>query len=119
MLDGHTRFSASCYRTQSFGGAVGIQRGVEGTSQDIPHYCHIIPGHNKYFLQEDIFFLIAPRPLLGVMGELSYSRNVEFSEMIGKAYGALDASSFFRLEIVPGGHEYFVQPAIQFFKSYL
>jgi dienelactone hydrolase len=105
---------------QGFGGTVGVERGIDRTSQDTPYYTHIIPGHNVYLLQEDLFFLIAPRPLLGVRGDKdNFGDHKLFSQTVGELYATLNASSLFRFEILPGGHEYIIQPAIQFFKQHL
>jgi dienelactone hydrolase len=105
---------------QGFGGGPGKERGVAGRGQkELPHYCHLIPGFNKYLHQEDLFFLIAPRPLLGVRGEQNAPGNPRDLELLGQAHASLHASSLFRFDIVPGGHEYFVQPASQFFQQHL
>jgi dienelactone hydrolase len=106
---------------QGFGGGVGQGKGTAGSSQkEQPHYCHIIPHFNKYFHQEDFFFLIAPRPLLGIRGERHPSGNPPHqAATLGQAHAALNAFSLFKFEVAPGGHEYFVQPAIQFFQRHL
>jgi dienelactone hydrolase len=105
---------------QGFGGGLGTERGVAGREQtELPHYCHIIPGFNKYLRQEDLFFLIAPRPLLGVRGKQNASGNPRDMDLLGQAHASLHASALFRFEVVPGGHEYFVQPALQFFQRHL
>ena len=104
---------------QGFGGKSGTKQGVAGTSIEQPHYCHIIPGYNTYLFQEDIFLLISPRPLLGVRGKNDYSNDPEFVNNVQSAYKLLNASSAFEFKIVPGGHEYFTQPAIKFFMQYL
>jgi len=104
---------------QGYGGLMGPESGVVGTQWDQPHYCHMIPGHNTYLFQEDLFMLIAPRPLLGVRGDREYDGDNKFSKTIGKAYESLNASSSFRFEVVRGGHEYFVKQALQFFQQHL
>jgi dienelactone hydrolase len=104
---------------QGYGGMTGAQKGLDNSKQDMPHYYHMIPGHNNHLFQEDIFYLIAPRPMLGVRGDQDYVKNEEFSEMVGKVYKIFNARQLFSFEIVPGGHEYFVQPAINFFKAHL
>jgi dienelactone hydrolase len=105
---------------QGFGGSVGAQQGIDRTWSDIPYYTHMIPGQNTYLLQEDFFSLIAPRPLLGVKGNRDYAGDQRlFSQVVGKVYETFNASSLFRFEIVPGGHEYFIQPAIRFFDQHL
>jgi dienelactone hydrolase len=105
---------------QGFGGSVGVQQGVDSTWPDIPYYTHMIPGQSTYILQEDFFLLIAPRPLLGIRGDRDYAGDPKlFSQIVGKVYETFNASSLFRFEIVPGGHEYFIQPAIRFFDQHL
>jgi len=105
---------------QGFGGMLGAEHGIDRTRQDTPYYTHIIPGHNAYLLQEDLFFLIAPRPLLGVRGGEDYSGDQQlFSHVVGRAYQAFNASKLFRFEVTPGNHRYYIQPAIRFFKENL
>lgn len=106
---------------QGFGGTIGVQQGVVSTGQEQPHYCHIIPGHNLIFFREDLFLLLAPRPLLGVRGNQDYNvkESKNFFETIGAAYNCFGVSPLFKFETADGGHEYFIQPAIQFFKYHL
>ena len=104
---------------QSFGGQVGPEQGIVGQASDQPHYDHIIPNHNVYLYREDMFFLIAPRPLLGVWGDKENAVQPGFRELIGKAYECLMAPLLVNFVINPGGHEYFNQPAIEFFKQHL
>ncbi len=112
------RIKASVFN--SSGGATGVRHGVSGKRRAQPFYTHIIPGRNTYLLQEDLYFLIAPRPLLGVVGGDDYSGDSEvFSKTVREAYKTFSASSLFGFEIAPGGHEYFIQPSVQFFTQYL
>ena len=106
---------------QGFGGGLGGQPGAVGFHQteQHPYFYHLIPGHNRYMQQEDMFFLVAPRPLLAVWGNTDFYGTEEFFKAIGKAYECLDSSGHCDFEIVSGGHEYFLKPALQFFKNHL
>jgi dienelactone hydrolase len=104
---------------QGFGGRVGPQDAAFGTGVERPHYCHLIPHHNAYLFQEDWFFLIVPRPLLGVRGNQDGAWDPRFRETIEQPYSRFGVAPSFRLETVPGGHEYFVSPAIRFFQRHL
>ena len=106
---------------QGFGGETGIKQGINGADEDQPHLCDIIPGYSTYLFEEDIFLLIAPRPLLGVRGERDklFEYDLEFTKKIRQVYDTFGVSSAFKFVIEAGGHEYFVQPAIQFFKKHL
>lgn len=104
---------------QGFDEAQREEKGVSGTSLDQPHYCHIIPGYNNYLLQGDMFLLIAPRPLMGVKGELDYLADSLLSDEVFNAYKSLNALSSIKVETVMGGHSYFVEPAISFFNQFL
>lgn len=107
---------------QSFGGNVGMQRGIDGKDRDesaIRFQDHVIPGLNGYLYEEDLFLLIAPRPLLGVRGDRDYVLRTSFPEIVGEVYRCLAAPSAFRFSVVPGGHEYFIQPAAEFFAVHL
>jgi dienelactone hydrolase len=103
---------------QGFGGMLGVQRGRDTRTGEVaPYYYHLIPGHNKYMRQEDVFLLIAPRPLLGVRGDQDYSGDRTFAVTIEKAYNLFPSPSRFKFELVAsGGHEYFTEPAIRFFR---
>lgn len=105
---------------QGFGGRVGPQDAAFGTAiERPPHSCHLIPHHNAYLFQEDLFLLIVPRPLLGVRGNQDGSWDPRFRETIEQAYSRFGVAPSFGLETVPGGHEYFVSPAIRFFQQHL
>ena len=106
---------------QGFGGGVGPYLSARGTDEgQQPHGCHFIPGQNKYLWKEDLFLLTAPRPLLGVVGDQDYARNPRgFTEAVAEGYRVLQASDQFRFRIEPGGHEFFTQPAVEFFRSHL
>ena len=105
---------------QGFGGLLGLEEGQVGGRRDQPHYCHIIPGSANTLFREDIFFLIAPRPLLGVRGTQDVEGNPQdFRNEVKNFYEKIDASSFFEFLTVSGGHEYFIEPAVSFFKHHL
>lgn len=107
--------------SQGFGGQVGRQQGIVGTRHDQPHYCHIIPGGTTYMQQEDVFLLIAPRPLLGIWGNKGYAARVHdaFPATVQRAYGTLNVDASVQFKVVEGRHEYFVEPAIEFFNRFL
>ena len=105
---------------QGYGGGVGLLPGIKGTKVDQPHYCHFIPGFQQSFFQEDLALLVAPRPLLGVRGtEEGVFEKKEFYEVVSQAYKVLNAPSVFQMKEMEGTHEYFVQPAVEFFNRYL
>ena len=102
-------------------GPVPGKLGSQVTEQ--PHYCHIVPGHNKYLHREDWLLLVAPRPMLGVRGSLKkwgpdQRQAVEppAIDVVKKAYEAFDAARSFDFRIEGGKHEYFVEPALAFFE---
>lgn len=105
---------------QGYGGRVGPLSGRKGRKEDQPHYCHFIPGFQQYFFQEDLAFLVAPRPLLGVRGtkEGNYKKS-DFEIEVSKAYKVLNDPPAFQIKKMKGAHEYFVQPAVEFFDKYL
>ena len=104
---------------QGFGGELGIQKGVEGTSQDQPHYCHVIPGFNHYFHQEDLFYLLAPRPVLGVRGSRDKPFSTSFKMKLKQAWETFHSPTALKLQTSQGGHEFFVEAAKGFFQKYL
>ncbi len=106
---------------QGFGGALGVEPALVGSHQteQHPYFYHLIPGHNKYMFREDLFLLIAPRPMLGVWGVRDYSPNPEFLDLVKKSYASLQAGSRCDFQLLPGGHEYFIEPAVEFFNREL
>jgi len=107
---------------QGFGGELGVQPAIVGSrkTEQHPYYSHLIPGQNKYLLQQDFFLLVAPRPLLGIWGSRDFFGTPDFFTSITKGYQSLQASSHCALEIIlGGGHEYFTEPAVQFFNREL
>jgi dienelactone hydrolase len=104
---------------QGFGGSIGPQPAAFGTAIEQRHYCHLIPHHNAYLFQEDLFLLLAPRPLLGVKGNQDDVWDARYRDTVNRVYARLGAASSFRLEMVDGGHEYFVSPAVLFFNQHL
>jgi dienelactone hydrolase len=104
---------------QGFGGSLGPPMGKFGNDSEALHLCHLIPNEGAYLRQEDLFLLIAPRPLLGIRGDQEEGWSAEFKDTIGRAYSGLGVSSSFRLEVLTGGHEYFVAPAIHFVNQHL
>ena len=103
---------------QGFGGSVGLQPPITDIA-DLPNYTHLIPGQNAYLLQEDLFMLVAPRPLLGVRGSRDFPVNPEFARVVAAAYAMQGAASAFDFVKITGGHEYFVEPARDFFRRHL
>lgn len=104
---------------QAFGANLGLRKGVKGTKKDQPHYCHIIPNQNKYGPQENIFFLLAPRAVLGIRGKLDTSIDSQFVGTIKKAWNINQVPNLFEFKVLPGDHEYFLEPAIRFFQLHL
>lgn len=106
---------------QGYGGELGPYPSARGAGEEFqPHGCHLIPGHNKYLWQEDLFMLTAPRPLLGVRGDQDFSGDRQaFTEAVSNGYRALEAADRFQFEMQPGGHEFFLQPAMEFFRNHL
>jgi dienelactone hydrolase len=107
--------------SQGFGGELGGQRGLIGSrrwAQD-PFLSHLIPGHNNYMFEEDVFLLTAPRAMLGVWGSADFYGNRSFFPLIKKAYERVGALERIAVEIVPGDHEYFIGPALEFFGKHL
>lgn len=97
------------------------RRGVPETMGDLPHYCHIIPGSNKYLIPNDVFYLLAPRPTLSVRGRVDTRPDHfnKYAKTIHRAWTALGAAGSFEWAIEQGGHEYFVPVATDFFSRHL
>lgn len=104
---------------QAYGGAADNNPGVTGSKDDQPHYCHIIPGANLLFHREDMFLLLAPRPTLGIRGHEEPFDNRRFNKILQDGWSTLGRRGDLELRTERGGHEYFVGPAIDFFRKHL
>lgn len=103
-----------------YGGAVGPVRGVSGRSRITqPHNCHLVPGHNRYLHQEDWILLLAPRPSVVIRGDREGIPDERFEARVREAYRSLGDESDFAFKREPGGHAFFPDAAIAFFKSAL
>jgi dienelactone hydrolase len=98
----------------SFGGQQGIKAPPAGDAADQPHYCHVLPDIDRLVAQEHWFWLLAPRPVLGVRGSSNNPFGADDHERYGEAWVQLGAEANFELRVAEGGHEYFVEPAIEF-----
>jgi dienelactone hydrolase len=102
------------YGGETLGAVPGVSRSY---GEPLPEGCHTIPGQNEIMRHEDMFLLVAPRPLLIVRGTQDGggipSWN-EFSEVMTAGYSSMGATHRFRAATAEGGHEYFVQPTVEF-----
>jgi hypothetical protein len=108
---------------QSYGGRSGPMM-VDETGDDeagqTPHGCHSIPGVNRLLLQEDWFRALAPRPVLVVRGNGNVSDRTEpFMRAVSQTYGVFGVPNQFQFSVQPGGHEFFVTPAVEFLSKWL
>jgi len=104
---------------QAYGGVLGPRAGLARGSEHQLHYCRVIPGGSS-LLREDFVLLLAPRPVLGIRGRDERVKfTPDFLETVEKAWAALGVSQNFELEVLPGGHQYFVEPAINFLRRHL
>jgi dienelactone hydrolase len=103
--------------SQGYGGETG-SFGAAGSSAGL-HLCHLVPGQNMLFQQEDFFLLTAPIPMLLVRGTEDSPVMPEFVEVLTDSYRTLSAERNLSFVITLGGHEYFVKPAIDFFREHL
>lgn len=102
--------------THSGGGGLGRQTGVVGTKRDQPHYGHIVPGSSEFLNKEDMLLLLAPRPTQILRGDRESFAHPDFEQAILSAWRTLDSENEVRLATAPGGHGYFPEPAIEFFR---
>ncbi len=103
---------------QSYGGAVGNFRAY-GTAAPQAHYCHIVPGSGTLYPQEAIFGLLAPRPTLAVRGSSQGFSEPRFAQALSNIWNALGAADEVSIRVEAGKHEYFVEPAVDFFRAKL
>jgi dienelactone hydrolase len=103
----------------SYGGGTGRFKGLTGTGEQLPHYCHLIPGSSRWMRREDVFALLAPRPTLGVRGSSQAFRQPAFADSLQRAWRLAGAADEIALANAAGGHEFFPIPAIEFFSRAL
>ena len=85
-----------------------------------PHYCHIIPGVAKFMRKEDVFKLIAPRPLFGARETSRPGQFTKFANNLSELWSLLDVPQQFEfMQVENGKHEFYVAPTIEFFKQHL
>lgn len=104
---------------QGYGGPMGPFEGTGGNAHDQPHYCHVIPGQRARMRQEDVILLLAPRPTLGIRGTREGNWSGELERLLINRWMSFPQRGPVRLERHDGGHEYFVEPAVEFFEQYL
>jgi dienelactone hydrolase len=113
-----SRISAVAF--SSYGGSTGALPMAHGLQKPQQHYCHVIPGSSSFLRSEDMFLLVAPRPLRGFRGEQNANLDPEFVDVLNRSWALLEASTVPRLRIVPNrGHDFFVDETIAFFEETL
>ena len=99
----------------SFGGRAGKVKPVT-SGNDLPHFCHLFPAVDGWMHIEHWFWLLAPRPTHGIRGLSNQRGFVESHELYARGW---DRPEDLKLQVESGGHEFFVEAAIAFFKSRL
>jgi dienelactone hydrolase len=103
----------------AFSGRFGEFDGIQDPDASQPHYGHVIPGSMGQLRKEDIFLLIAPRPLLGVRGDDPPFIDRDFQALMQTRWGLENSGDKFALQIAEGGHEFFLEPTIEFLQTHL
>lgn len=109
--------------SHSYGGAIGatgIPESAADGGRQPPHGCHTVPGINRLLHREDWFRLLAPRAVQVVRGEGNVSPSAaEFEAAARQAHERMGAPERFEFAIEPGGHQFFVEPAVRFLSRWL
>ncbi|NHN36710.1 hypothetical protein G8764_05325 [Pseudomaricurvus alcaniphilus] len=90
--------------------------GALAAKAELPHLCHIFPAVDDWMAQEHWFWLLAPRPVQGIRGQSNQKGFVERHELYASGW---ENKEELKLELAPGGHEFFVDSAVAFFKARL
>jgi len=101
------------------GGSTGPFPGRTFRPTRLPHGCHIIPGINRIVGREDWFRLLAPRPLQLRRGDGEPHRIESLIDVILPLYESLGRANHASIARSAGGHEFFVNEAITFFRENL
>lgn len=100
----------------AYGGALGVKPYItNGTANNQPHYCHIIPGERELMKREEWFMLIAPRPLQVIRGNKDHQFARRFIDQVNNAYAVTNNESQLQIINPPGGHEVFPTLTADFF----
>jgi dienelactone hydrolase len=107
--------------------AGGVRDGPAGRggtdAEFVEHFCTFVPRQHEFMRSEDLYTLVAPRPLLVAMGRLEQGdvteRDFPALARARAAYRGASADDRFAFTLEPGGHEFFVAPAIRFLARYL
>ena len=97
----------------SYAGSTGIPSNLDNSSE-LPHLCHLLPGIDSWMSQEGWMWLLAPRNVHGVRGGGNQKDYLKNQKLYSKGFS--DESKI-KLEIIEGGHEYFIDSSISFFNS--
>jgi dienelactone hydrolase len=103
----------------SFGGAIGLKKARRGDKKNQPHYCHILPKIDRMVALEEWIWLLAPRPVLGIKGGNVAPFEDNSISMYQKGWELAGGQKSPLFMTTEGGHEFFVDPAISFFKKEL
>ena len=104
----------------SYGGGLGPFREVQGRQTKQPHYCHIVPGSGKFMNQEDWLLLSVPRPVAGFRGDQEKHRSAIFSDAMLPYWESFGSPEHFQFtNIDNGGHVFFVERTLAFFRNNL
>lgn len=96
----------------SYAGNRGVQNDLNNSSE-LPHLCHLLPGIDDWMPQENWIWLLAPRYVHGIRGINERNNFLINEKLYAKAW---PDKSKIKLEVLNGGHEYFVDSSITFFK---
>tara|TARA_R110001592_G_scaffold126336_1_gene337522 strand:- start:168094 stop:169227 length:1134 start_codon:yes stop_codon:yes gene_type:complete len=104
---------------QSYGGSVGIKSAITGSKNSQPHYCHILPRVDRMVSLEQWLWLLAPRPTLGVRGDSDRLFKDDVISIYQQGWELAGEGTRPLFISAEGGHEYFVDPAVAFFREAL
>ncbi|HEX6750329.1 MAG TPA: dienelactone hydrolase family protein [Longimicrobium sp.] len=104
---------------QGFEGGTGPLRPRTATEPMPFHGCHETLLANRDLWQEDLFLLVSPRPMLMVTGSDDLPADPGLTDLLRGVYRAAGRPDGFQSAVREGGHEYFAEPAIAFFRAHL
>ena len=107
----------------SWRGAPGTRPSAEEDGSAFSHdMCSLIPGEAAVARYEDRFLLMCPRPFAIFNGRRDVGKMREdeswLLSLLRRTYRLEDASERFDFELLSGGHEYYVGPAIRFLRRH-
>jgi dienelactone hydrolase len=87
-------------------GYTGRKGMKKGGTRNQPHYCHLLPNVDSIVRREYWYWMLAPRPVLGIRGDQDAPHFADVFDIYNQGW---EGQEGLELKVQSGGHEFFVQ----------